>query len=198
MARAATTERREAILDAATRLFASAGSRGTSIASIAELAGLTDAGVLYHFRTKNDLLIAVLERFDASVQQVIDASGHTGVALLRSVREWGSAMESIPAIQAMQVTLSAEQIDGEGAARDYFVERYQRLLERYAQAFAEAAANGDLHADLDPLQEASALLAHLDGIRLQWFFLGDRVSMARSVAAYVDATIERLQPGGDR
>ena len=61
-------------------------------------------------------------------------------------------------------------------------------------AFASAASSGDLRADLDPVHEASALVAHLDGIRLQWFLTDGGVSMADSVRRYVDDTLARLDP----
>lgn len=83
---------------------------------------------------------------------------------------------------------------GEGRARAYFVRRYESLLARYTAAFADAAASGDLRPDLDARREASALLSHLDGIRLQWFFLDGEISMATSVATYVDHLLDRLAP----
>jgi hypothetical protein len=42
------------------------------------------------------------------------------------------------------------------------------------------------------VNEASALIAHLDGIRLQWFFTNGRVSIADSVWRYVSTMLERL------
>ena len=56
--------RRAAVLEAARRLFASQGFKGSSLAAIAQEAGITDAGLLYHFPTKNDLLLAVVAEGD--------------------------------------------------------------------------------------------------------------------------------------
>src|SRR5580658_9040189 len=63
-------ESREAILAAARQLFGQRGFRGTSLASIAEAAGLSQPGLLHHFPSKTDLLLAVLASRDASDGQM--------------------------------------------------------------------------------------------------------------------------------
>lgn len=193
-ARNRPSDRRQQVLDAALELFGATGSRGTSIAAIAERAGLTDAGVLYHFKTKQALLIAVLREIDRRTERELLSSTHTGIEMLRAVRGWGARMEANPEVQSLHVVLSAEQLHGTGEARAYFSTRLRALTDRYAAAFEDAARRGDLRPDLDPRAEASALIAHLDGIRLQWFLLDGEVSMATSVEAYVDHVLERLAP----
>lgn len=192
----ATGDRRQEILDAASALFSETGSRGTSIAAVAARAGVTDAGVLYHFKTKKGLVLAVLEHFDLEVERGLQATHMDGIALLRATSEWGAAMERVPHIQSMLIMLSAEHLQEPGPARRYVQRRYRRLLKRYVAAFTAAAAAGDLRPDLDAAFEASALIAHLDGIRFQWFLLDRRRSMAESVRTYVDLTLTRLAPEG--
>jgi len=55
-----TGDRRQAILDAATRLFAERGFTGVSVQEIADAAGTHKTTVLYHFDTKDALHEAVL------------------------------------------------------------------------------------------------------------------------------------------
>src|SRR5690242_21870986 len=52
--------RREEILEAALRVFAERGFRGTSIDAVAERAGLTRQGVLHYFPSKKKLFMALL------------------------------------------------------------------------------------------------------------------------------------------
>jgi AcrR family transcriptional regulator len=187
-------DRRSSILAAASSLMAEHGSRGTSIAAVAQRAGLTDAGVLYHFKTKKDLLLAVVEQFDSGVERSLAEGGSRGIELIRAMRDWGIGMEQVPEIQSLLIVLTAEQLHEDGPARDYLTRRYRRLLDRYTKAFADAVAAGDLRADLDPAFEASAFVAHLDGIRFQWFLLDGEISIADSVRDYVDTTLRRLAP----
>jgi AcrR family transcriptional regulator len=60
---------REVLIDAALALFAREGYRGTTIRKIEEAAGLSPgAGGMYrHFRSKEELLLAAVERYRADV-----------------------------------------------------------------------------------------------------------------------------------
>src|SRR5882724_4401058 len=52
----------EKILDAALEVFSSYGFRGATIDQIAAVAGMTKPNLLYYFRCKEDVYIAVLNR----------------------------------------------------------------------------------------------------------------------------------------
>jgi AcrR family transcriptional regulator len=58
----ASPDTRTQLLDAAERLFAERGYRGTSVRAITELAGANLAAVGYHFGSKAELLAAVARR----------------------------------------------------------------------------------------------------------------------------------------
>ncbi|TXL84537.1 TetR/AcrR family transcriptional regulator [Streptomyces sp. IB2014 016-6] len=74
----ATPDTRTQILDAAERLFAEHGYRGTSIRAVTKLAGANLAAVGYHFGTKADLLAAVARR----VIEPINAAQSAGLDTL--------------------------------------------------------------------------------------------------------------------
>ena len=56
---------RQAILNAATSLFAAHGYNYVRIADIAKQVGISDAGVLHHFPSKADLFLAVVRLREA-------------------------------------------------------------------------------------------------------------------------------------
>lgn len=56
-------ERERVILDAAARLFASSGFHATSTRRIAAEAAVSEGTVFHYFRSKNDLMLAILDRF---------------------------------------------------------------------------------------------------------------------------------------
>lgn len=64
---------RKDLLDAATRLLVRDPSRLTLDAVAAE-AGVSKGGLLYHFKTKDQLLDAVVDRWEATCQEEIDAA----------------------------------------------------------------------------------------------------------------------------
>src|SRR3954465_7489134 len=53
---------RNAILDAAARLFLERGSAGTSMQDIAEALGVTRTAVYYYFKNKDEILVTFAER----------------------------------------------------------------------------------------------------------------------------------------
>jgi len=185
--------RRAAVLQAARQLFVQHGFKGASLAAVAQEAGLTDAGLLYHFPSKNDLLLAVIaegdREQDESLAKVRDA---TGLALLRRMAEFGADLESDPLLTALDVTMSAEHLQDGSPINAYFVARYERFRAMLAEAFAEAQVQGDLRRDFDPRVEAANMTAVLDGLRLQWLLSAGAVSMADNMRAYVNGAIERL------
>ncbi|QUX27742.1 TetR family transcriptional regulator [Nocardiopsis akebiae] len=74
----ATTDTRTQILDAAERLFAEHGYRGTSVRAITALAGANLAAVGYHFGSKAELMAAVARR----VVEPISAAQRAGLDAL--------------------------------------------------------------------------------------------------------------------
>src|ERR1700720_423511 len=63
-------ESKETILAAARQLFSKRGYRGTSLASIAEAAGLSQPGLLHHYPSKDALLLAVLASRDSEGSRI--------------------------------------------------------------------------------------------------------------------------------
>ena len=187
--------RREAIVHAALTRLATNGARGTSFAAVAEAAGLTDAGVLYHFNTKAALLLAVIQKTDERYGTMLAETRAGGPeAEFNALREWGVVMESDADLTALFVILSAEHLREESPTNAYFRSRYRTVLKAYEEGFKAAAQAGLLREDIDARREAIALTALLDGLRLQWFFTDRRVSIADTVRWYIDHLTERLAP----
>lgn len=65
-------ETRQAILDAAERLFAEKGFLGASLSDIVAEVGIAKPSLIHHFATKERLYAAVLERIGASLLPLVD------------------------------------------------------------------------------------------------------------------------------
>jgi AcrR family transcriptional regulator len=68
----ATTRRR--LLDAAVKLFGQYSFAGTSLQMIADELGLTKAAIYYHFRTRDQLLLALMEPILGEIGVVVDTA----------------------------------------------------------------------------------------------------------------------------
>lgn len=181
------------IIDAAVELFGSRGFKGTTIAAIAERVGLTDAGVLHHFPTKSVLIEAALERgLLVQTTRMRELLEPGGLEAIRNMREWGSIVEESPELTSLQIVMSTEGIASDSPVRDYVQQRYKNLHDLIVGLIRQGVDRGEIRRDADADWEASALVAYLDGIRLQWFYAEDRHSLKTSVQRYFDLLVERL------
>src|SRR6266550_1823070 len=75
-ARAEALDGREALLEAAARVFVRRGYRDASVDEIARDAGFSKGAVYWHFEGKEDLFFALLqERINAPVREMIELLG---------------------------------------------------------------------------------------------------------------------------
>ena len=118
-----------AILDAA--VLCLTRNPDASIAEIAEAAGVGRVTVYGHFKTRPDLVDAVLVRTVAEADAVLDATDTTGdpsAALVRLVgASWQIVNQSRSVLRAAQRELPAERIRG---VQDRIMRRVQTLIER--------------------------------------------------------------------
>lgn len=186
-------QRRQAILEAALEEFSVNGSRGT-IASIAESAGITDAGLLYHFPTKEDLLLEVVKYHDALGTGVVGATERyedvDPLDGIRSLASWGDWMDAQPNLQVLHTQISAQNLASGTRGNDYFRDRYRGILSVVTELFERARDAGEVRPDVDPVQEAHVFVGLLDGLRLQMFFSTTRVGPV--VRAYVADLLARI------
>lgn len=160
-----------AILAAAEQVFAEAGYRGSSLASVSERAGVTQSGLLHHFKTKEELLLAVLEQHEVAENALLQRSLNGGGdsvfdGLARLLVEYS---ENRVGVRLFSV-LVAESTAIEHPGHEYMRRRYDRLRSRLVGALAAGSGAGQIAQDA-PLEElATALIALLDGIQLQWIY----------------------------
>jgi AcrR family transcriptional regulator len=179
-------KRRAEILQGARKLFAQRGFRGTSLAMLAEEIGITDAGLLYHFPTKNALLLAVLEETDQEQETRLAGDLDTADAhYIASWAEFGQVLEDDPVLTALDVLMSAEHLETSSDFNEYFRRRYDTFRNRLVRSFEAGRAAGVFRTDFDPHTEAVLMLATLDGLRLQWLLSDGGISMAEAMRYFM-------------
>ncbi len=181
------------IVDAAAQLFSRRGYRGTTLAAIADVVGVTDAAVLHHFATKAAILDAVHARNDLEAgADFADDLEPGGLETLRRLADWGARMEARPEETRLQILLSAEALSEESELHPRFGWHYRTQPARVADAIQRGIDAGEIRLDADPRFEAHAIWAMLDGLRLQWFYAPDGFSLDRHFRIYMDQLVERL------
>jgi AcrR family transcriptional regulator len=67
-----TLDAQHRIIEEATRLFVTLGYHGISMREIAEAAGVSKAGIYYHFKDKEELFLDILRINLGSIKEIID------------------------------------------------------------------------------------------------------------------------------
>ena len=183
-------EQRERILRAALRLFTAQGFRGASLAAIAARVGLSEAGLLHHFPSKEHLLLELLDlRHERDGERVARAiANHTAMldALLTLCRD----NQRSPGLVRLFTILAAESVDGDHPAHDWTVARYADLRAQLAARLRDEQREGRVSGALDPDLVAPQILAMFDGLQLQWLLAPDEVDMSAVFANF----LSRLEP----
>ncbi|MFE3379958.1 TetR/AcrR family transcriptional regulator [Streptomyces anulatus] len=179
-----TPAQRARILDAAMAVFALRGERGTSLREIAERVGMSQAGLLHHFGSKNDLLLAVLERFEQQ-EQPSDALSTLAQSIDFVRGELARGLQR-PGLFQLQAMLAAEATDPEHPAHAFFADRYQRVAQQFEESLHTAADEGTLPEAIDTSALAHLVIAAMDGLQLQRL-LNDKVDVLASFDLLVQA-----------
>jgi len=182
---AKTPERRQQIVDAAVEVFSSSGYRKGSLRDVAEKVGLSQAGLLHHFPSKEHLLQAVLTWRDEMSARLIGEPLPEGIDLLRALVKVAEYNASTPELVELHIIVSAEGTSADHPLHGYFVDRSVRLIDLVRQAFERAAAEGQLRPDVDCASAARSFLALWDGLQIQWLLERDQVDMAADLRRYL-------------
>jgi AcrR family transcriptional regulator len=185
---------REAIVDAALDVFAVRGYRKTALADIGAKVGLTPAAILYHFGTKEDLLLAVIaERDRRSAEVLSQVSAHTGLDALRAVVAVAELSERQRGLAALHTVLTVESFEPDAPAHEYFLGRSRFVRDWLTLSLLSAQREGHIAADIDCPARAREFVAFLEGAAVVWL-LDPEVSLVSLYQTYIDSFIKTLCP----
>lgn len=181
--------RREDILTAAVAVYGEAGYHGSSLREVAKRAGITHAGLLYYFPTKEALLAAVLERRDAEDAEREQLDGPPGLEVLRNLVALAEHNVAHPGIVDLYSRLAAEAVAPDHPAHDYFVRHYRIARDAARDSFRVLAERGELRAGVDPDTAAVTFIALMDGLQVQWLTTPDEVDLVGVLRSYLDSVL---------
>lgn len=180
---AKTEATRQAILDAALEVFSGSGYRAGSLREIAVRVGMSEAGLLHHFRNKSALLEAVLAEKDDRARAIVPTQSEDGAAVLRGLVELAEYNASIPGVVELFATLSAEATAPDHPAHEYFVGRYNFTRSTIERALVNLERDGRLRHGMTPRRAAITIIAMMDGLQVQWLLDRSVLDMAEELRA---------------
>ncbi|MFI8632590.1 TetR/AcrR family transcriptional regulator [Microbacterium sp. NPDC077663] len=180
---AKTEATRQAILDAALEVFSGSGYRAGSLREIALRVGMSEAGLLHHFRNKSALLEAVLEEKDERARTIVPTGSEDGAAVLRGLVDLAAYNASIPGVVELFATLSGEATAPDHPAHAYFVRRYNFTRTTIERALDNLERDGRLRHGMTPRRAAITIIAMMDGLQVQWLLDRSVLDMAEELKA---------------
>lgn len=181
---AKTAARREEILDTALDLIAKNGYSKATLKEVADSVGLSQMGVLHHFKTKEELLVEVLKRRDLvsmpsshgevtnlTDDQVLDFFfAHEDRHLDQGFAEVARINAGTPGLIKLFTRLITEATEDDHSAHEYFQERIGIMRRFIRLALEEEQRRGYISKDLDLDKTAVAFIALMDGIQTLWLY----------------------------
>jgi AcrR family transcriptional regulator len=160
-------ERRRLILDQAITIVSERGYNGFGIQELATRCGLTKPGLLHHFPSKEELLIAVLRDRDRQDEIAVVAATQARIGDPPSLPQVRNILHAIvarnstqPELVRLYAILRAEALNPQHPAHDYFNNRETATRSMFAQMVAPHVA--------DPPAVARQLMALMLGLEMQW------------------------------
>ena len=168
-------ETRNAILDAAEVVFQERGVSRTSLAEIAAAAGVTRGAIYWHFKNKEDLFNAMIERIVGAVERKLaelrERNDDNPVRLIRDLSLYyiDRVANDPRYLKLVDITLHKCEYVGEMAGiRDTHLECGNRYHPLSIECFSEAQKKGFLRPGVDPNMAAIGLIAIVDGLVANW------------------------------
>lgn len=184
-------ERRRLILDVAQRLLVRRGWRSTTLSQIAREAGVSSAGVLHHFPSKEHLLNAVLDARDA------DDLAHAdfGLDIVEQLAAVARRFERSPDLIGSFIVILIENLGPDGPLHERVYQRHRIGAQLIADSIRQGQRSGRYRTDIDPVVKAAEIQAFLNGMETSWL-LDPSIPVTEVFREYARALKAALAPSG--
>lgn len=185
------SKQREVIIQAALECFGERGYNGASMREIARRVGLSQAGLLHHYGTKEDLLRATLGARDtisiATGAAAADQAQNALVGMLAVIEDNASQRPWV----RMFTFVSAEATREDHPAHNYFRDRAHLVIDHMRTGLERAVEQGLVRTDVDLDEAARQCQAMMYGLQVQWLF-DPSVDMVATFRHFLEGFSDRL------
>lgn len=171
--------RRDQLLDAALAYCVKHGLSNLSLRPLADDIGTSARLLVFHFKSKDDLIADVLEelnkRLRASFDHVMATSRGSPEAPLRLIWNWASSKEALPSLRLYyELQIVAAQNP----------KRYRRFVKKMSLSWL-TAATAALSEETRSEPLATLCIAVIDGLLLELISTGDRTRLSSALSAFI-------------
>ena len=190
---------RARLVDVAARVFAGRGYVATTFGELIEAAGVSKGAFYFHYRSKEQLALAVLEQVKGRHLDAVRERLATAPAGAGALRVMADALVSLADEEpAGSISLAHELASSLAASPDVRAEAAavtHRWLDLLADVVTQAQVAGEVRAGLDPQVLARVLFAAVDGSRRLVDALDDPADRRAAFAAQLALLLELAEHG---
>ena len=184
-------DRKQRILAVAQRLVTRNGWRNTTLAQIAKEAGVSAAGLLHHFESKEQLLHAVVDARDADDDAHADRSGD----LLEQIARAGERVDRAPELVGTYSVLLVENLMPDAPLHDRLLARQQAAIEIVTGLIKRGQESGRYRDDFDAALKAVQIVSLVNGMEISWL-LDPSVPLQEALQEYTRSLAREFAPDG--
>ncbi|SNS42370.1 transcriptional regulator, TetR family [Noviherbaspirillum humi] len=193
-------ETRNRILDAAVEVFYAKGTSATSLADVAEAAGVTRGAIYWHFKNKSDLFDAMCERVRLPMEAMTEAGasqeqedplGQLRASCIFVLRQAAADPQTRKVFEVL--FHKCEYVESSGLIQARQQEAFRRGEARIERILRNAITHGQLAPELDVHLAATALHAAVIGLVSNWLFAKDTFNLEKQAERLIDASIDMLR-----
>lgn len=188
--------RKQEILAAATAVFAQKGFAGASMDDIVQASGLSKGGLYWHFKSKDDLIAAILSQFFDQEMAALDALLQTAGTAPQKLQQLGQQIIADVSQMSELLTISLE-FYALAARRQSVRLELQRYFQQYGNTLATLIRAGIDEGAFDPAvspqQAALNLVAQFEGLVLLWAVQGGNFDLEQQMTTAVTLFTKGLQ-----
>jgi AcrR family transcriptional regulator len=195
-----TSDVKEAIIRKSIQLFLANGFRGTSVKEITEAAGIGRGTLYWYFRSKDEILVSIFERFEqvfleGLIRAVNDREGNF-IVKYKAFHKFATEFARDERELALVFNTLLNEIVGTNSEPERVVkavyERYRRFLESMLE---DGKRDGTVRQDLDSSLYAHVIIASHTGMLVEWFVNGETLSVGPFVKVFRDIILKSVTGG---
>lgn len=189
--------RRAQILDAATAVFAEKGFYGATMDDIVAATGLSKGGLYWHFKSKDEIIIALMETFFNQemddLEALVNQGGDVGSRLLsltgHLVGEVGEMFALFPISLEFYALATRSEI-----VQTWIVDYFAAYRTSLSRLLSQGVERGEVAGD--PETAAITMIALFEGLFLLWALAPQQVDLKSQAHDSVQQLLAGLTPGG--
>lgn len=158
---------RQQILLVAKQLFARQGYRGLSMREIAEAVGVSKAALYYHFKDKEQLLLAILDAYLDELETIIDGVCLECTDCRTQIQSFVEEILSQPVEQRSVIRLSSQEFTqlSDPARQAFYLSYHKKFIDKITAMIVRGMQKGEIR----PMEPALVVWALL-GIMYPYFY----------------------------